>query len=161
MYPTTIGEPNWTWGSTDGPIDLNAIAGGPTGLKGLFAKLKGSNLAADAVNHPFMYGGIAGLGAANVAGLVNDNKVAGQLGGAAVGGLGSLAAHGLLGMSGAPLAILPLAGGLVGSVIDARRKSNELTQQFYAEHPEYNELNNEFGNSMDEFSNYIRQNRYR
>lgn len=83
--------------------------------------------------HPFASAGLGILGATNISGLVDDDKIGGQLVG---GGLG-LAAPALmtkLGMA-APTPIGKLAmvmgGGALGSLFDKLRAKKEAEQQVY------------------------------
>jgi hypothetical protein len=85
--------------------------------------------------HPFKAAGLGVLGAANISGLMDDDKVGGQL----VGGLGGAALPMLmtkLGMA-APTPIGKLAmvmgGGALGSLFDKLRAKKEVEEQAAAQ----------------------------
>lgn len=104
------------------------------GLKGMLAKLKGSKLGSWAYKNPAGAVGLGLGGAANLAGLFDNNKVGGQLIGAGAGaGLGALASH-LLGRSlNVPGYIgAALLGGGIGSGIDMLRANKEKQRQYAA-----------------------------
>lgn len=79
--------------------------------------------------HPFKTAGLVGLGASNIGGLMDNNKFGGQLGGLALGGLGSY----LSGASPYTAAMLTMGGGALGSLFDKLRakKEQEQTQPYY------------------------------
>lgn len=100
-------------------------------LKSAYDKFKGLKPVAGTVNymkaHPGRAAGLGVLGASNVAGLFDNNKLLGQIGGAALGGLTSagLAAAGVPWAHGVNLAWAPMIGGTLGSMFDALRAKNE------------------------------------
>lgn len=75
--------------------------------------------------HPFQSAGLGILGGANIAGLVDNDKFGGQLGGAALGALTSAGMHYLGGVSGVPLAWAPMIGGALGALFDKSREAKE------------------------------------
>ena len=85
-------------------------------------------LAAGAASeHPFKTAGLLGLGAGNLGGLTDNNKFGGQIGGLALGGLGSYLAEDALGPYGKLM--LTLGGGQLGALFDKLRAKRE--QQGY------------------------------
>lgn len=74
--------------------------------------------------HPFQSAGLGILGAGNVAGLFDNDKFGGQIGGATLGAIGSGLMH-AAGVSGVPLAWAPLAGGAIGALWDTSRAAKE------------------------------------
>lgn len=106
---------------------VNTSKGVESGLKNTFGVLK-NNIKA----HPLASAGIGALGAANVAGLVDDNKVAGQLLGSLGGGLAS---HFLVQNPMAKLAIT-MGGGTLGALFDklrAKKEAERAAQEQYAQ----------------------------
>lgn len=83
--------------------------------------------------HPWASAGMGALGAANVAGLVDDDKIAGQL----VGGLGSGVIANLAGVSPMASLAIGLGGGTLGSLFDKLRAKKELEQQSMHQQQEY------------------------
>lgn len=78
--------------------------------------------------HPFKTAGLVGLGAGNIGGLMDNNKFGGQLGGLALGGLGSY----LAGASPYTAAMMTMGGGALGSLFDKlRAKKEQQNQQPY------------------------------
>ena len=75
--------------------------------------------------HPYLSAGIGALGAANIAGLVDDNKIGGQL----VGGLAGGIIPAMLGVSPMTSIALGLGGGTLGSLFDKLRAKKEAEQQ--------------------------------
>lgn len=75
--------------------------------------------------HPWASAGIGALGAVNLAGLVDDDKIGGQL----VGGLGAGIGSALAGVSPVAAIALGLGGGTLGSLFDKLRAKKELEQQ--------------------------------
>lgn len=76
--------------------------------------------------HPWQSAGYAALGAANLGGLFDDNKVLGQILGAAGGGLGGY----VLGSSPKTAILSALIGGGLGSLFDKLR-NNEYNNYKY------------------------------
>lgn len=95
----------------------------------MFETLKGSAPVTFMKAHPYQSAGLGILGASNLAGLFDNGYVGGQLGGAALGGAGSLAMHALGNVSGVPLAWAPLIGGALGSLWDKSREARDREQQ--------------------------------
>ena len=95
----------------------------------MFNSLKGSAPVAFMKAHPFQSAGLGILGGANVAGLLDNDKMGGQLVGAGLGGAGSLAMHAIGGVTGLPLAWAPLAGGAIGALWDKSRDAKEKEEQ--------------------------------
>ena len=91
----------------------------------LFTKLKGSAPVAFMKAHPYQSAGLGILGGANVAGLFDNNKLLGQLGGAAAGALADIPIHALTGATGVNLAWAPMVGGAIGSLFDKAREAKE------------------------------------
>lgn len=106
---------------------VNTSKGVESGLKNTFGVLK-NNIKA----HPLASAGMGALGAANVAGLTDDNKIAGQL----LGGLGGgLASHFLVQNPMAKLAIT-MGGGTLGALFDklrAKKEAERAAQEQYAQ----------------------------
>lgn len=75
--------------------------------------------------HPFKTAGLVGLGAGNIGGLMDNNKFGGQLGGLALGGLGSY----LAGANPYTAAMLTMGGGELGALFDKLRAKREQPQQ--------------------------------
>lgn len=112
-----------------------AAAGTPlkTKLVDLWGKLKGSQLGKWAHANPWGAAGLGLGGVANVAGLFDNDKVAGQLTGAGLGIGGSLLANQL----GAKLTNPTIAGitmgtGALGSFFDMLRANKEKYNQYAA-----------------------------
>lgn len=78
-----------------------------------------------AKEHPFKTAGLVGLGAGNVGGLTDNNKFGGQLGGLALGGLGSY----LMGANPYTAAMMTMGGGELGALFDKLRAKREQPQQ--------------------------------
>lgn len=102
-----------------------AGAGASFNNPSIWTTLKNSAPMQFAAQHPYQTAGLGILGSANVAGLFDNDKFGGQLGGAALGGLGSAALHSLRGVTGLPLAWAPLIGGAVGALFDKSREVKE------------------------------------
>lgn len=106
---------------------VNTSKGVESGLKNTFGVLK-NNIKA----HPLASAGIGALGAANIAGLADDNKVAGQL----LGGLGGgVASHFLTQNPMAKLAIT-MGGGTLGALFDklrAKKEAERAAQEQYTQ----------------------------
>lgn len=79
-----------------------------------------------AKEHPFKTIGLAGLGAGNIGGLMDNKKFGGQLAGLGLGGLGALSLA-----SGNPYmaAMLTMGGGELGALFDKLRARKELEEQ--------------------------------
>ncbi len=75
--------------------------------------------------HPFKTAGLVGLGAGNIGGLMDNNKFGGQLGGLALGGLGSY----LMGASPYTAAMMTMGGGELGALFDKLRAKKEQPNQ--------------------------------
>ena len=83
-----------------------------------------------ASEHPFKTAGLVGLGMGNLGGLTDNNRFGGQIGGLALGGLGSYMAGDALGPYGKLM--LTLGGGQLGSLFDKlRAKKEQQPQQYY------------------------------
>ena len=80
-----------------------------------------------AKEHPFKTAGLIGLGAGNLGGLTDNNRFGGQLGGLALGGLGSY----LMGANPYTAAMLTMGGGQLGALFDKLRSKREQPQQYY------------------------------
>lgn len=91
------------------------------------SKIKGlaSNLLTNVKLHPYKTGALVALGAGNLGGLVDNDKFGGQLGGAALSGLGAYA----LGFNPYSTALLALGGGELGSLFDKLRAKKDAEQQ--------------------------------
>lgn len=75
--------------------------------------------------HPYLSAGMGALGAANIAGLVDDNKIGGQI----VGGLAGGVLPAVMGASPMTAIGLGLGGGMLGSLFDKLRAKKEAEQQ--------------------------------
>ena len=107
------------------PINIGAALGeNGAGLRDLGQAAMGAASA-----HPFKTAGLVGLGAGNLGGLTDNDKFGGQLGGLALGGLGSY----MMGTNPYTAALLTLGGGELGSLYDKlrARKEMEQPQPFY------------------------------
>ena len=78
-----------------------------------------------AKRHPFKTAGLIGLGAGNIGGLMDNNKFGGQLGGLALGGIGSY----LAGVSPYTAAMMTMGGGELGALFDKLRAKREQQNQ--------------------------------
>lgn len=88
-----------------------------TGMKdGMF-----KNLATYATKNPLQTAGMAGLGIANIPGLVNDDNILGQL----LGGAAGAAIPYFMGAGAPGIIASGLAGGLGGSLIDTLIQSSQ------------------------------------
>lgn len=76
--------------------------------------------------HPFLTGAGALTTGMNIAGLTDDDKFGGQLGGAALGGLGSYMA----GLEPGYAYLATTAGGALGSLFDKLRTKREQEAQY-------------------------------
>lgn len=76
--------------------------------------------------HPFKTMGLAGLGAGNIGGLTDNDKFGGQLGGLALGGLGSY----LMGANPYAAAMMTMGGGQLGALFDKLRARREQEQSY-------------------------------
>ena len=83
--------------------------------------------------HPWAAAGMGALGAANIAGLVDDDKFGGQL----VGGLGGGLIANLAGASPVASLAIGLGGGTLGSLFDKLRAKKEAEQQALYQQQEY------------------------
>lgn len=110
----------------------------------LFTKLKGSAPVAFMKAHPYQSAGLGILGGANVAGLFDNNKLFGQLGGAAAGALADIPIHALTGATGVNLAWAPMVGGAIGSLFDKAREAKDRSNRWMQANPEdaawYNDI---------------------
>lgn len=93
----------------------NPFANPSTSLKGLFLKMR---------QHPFKTAGLGITGAMNIAGLLDDEHVGGQILGAAVPGL----VAGVAGASPYTIAMSALGGGSIGSLFDKLRTKRDEQQ---------------------------------
>lgn len=75
--------------------------------------------------HPWASAGLGALGAANVAGIMDDDKIGGQLIGGIGGGLLAAAAK----ANPMTATAVGLGGGMLGSLFDKLRAKKELEQQ--------------------------------
>lgn len=89
------------------------------------------NIAMNAAKaHPYAAMGLGTLGAMNIGGLTDNDKFGGQLGGAALGGLGATLAQD----NPALQAALVMGGGSLGSLFDklrAKKEQEQLQEQRY------------------------------
>lgn len=83
--------------------------------------------------HPYLSAGIGAMGAANIAGLVDDNKIGGQL----VGGLAGGVIPAMMGANPMTAIALGLGGGTLGSLFDKLRAKKEAEQQTMYQQQEY------------------------
>lgn len=83
--------------------------------------------------HPFAAGALGLAGAANIAGLVDNNKVGGQL----IGGAAGAALPALFGASPMTTIALGATGGALGSLFDKLRAKKEAEQQSMYQQQEY------------------------
>lgn len=95
------------------------------GVTGNSLKNTGSMLLKNIKAHPYLSAGMGALGAANIAGLVDDNKIGGQL----VGGLAGGVIPAVMGASPMAAIGLGLGGGMLGSLFDKLRAKKEAEQQ--------------------------------
>lgn len=112
-----------------------AMAGTPlkTKLIDLWGKLKGSQLGKWTAANPWGAAGLGLGGIANIAGLFDNDKVAGQLGGAGLGIGGALLANKLgAGLSNPAIAGITLGTGALGSLFDTLRANKEKYNQYAA-----------------------------
>lgn len=92
---------------------------------GVNASQLGSLALGAAKAHPFKTAGLVGLGAGNIGGLTDNDKFGGQLGGLALGGLGSYLAK----ANPYAAAMMTMGGGALGSLFDKLRAKKELEKQ--------------------------------
>jgi hypothetical protein len=98
----------------------------PDGSTGNALKNTMGLLGANVKAHPLMSAGLGALGVSNIAGLTDDDKLAGQLLGSGAGFLASnLVAHP------AAKAAIMMGGGTLGSLFDKLRAKKEAEQQMY------------------------------
>lgn len=83
--------------------------------------------------HPFAAAGLGALGATNLAGLVDDNKVGAQL----IGGAAGAAIPALFGASPLTTIAVGMGGGALGSLFDKLRAKKESEQQSMYQQQEY------------------------
>lgn len=83
--------------------------------------------------HPLAAAGMGAMGAANIAGLVDDDKIGGQL----VGGLAGGVIPAMMGANPMTAIALGLGGGTLGSLFDKLRAKKELEQQSMYQQQEY------------------------
>ena len=103
------------------------------GLKGLLAKLKGSKLGGWVYKNPAAAAGLGLGGAANIAGLFDNDKVIGQLTGVGLGIGGSLLANKLgAHLSNPMVAGISLGTGALGAFFDMLRANKEKYNQYAA-----------------------------
>lgn len=116
-----------------GTLDMRAIGGIPQLDTTNFDKGEGpgfGNVAAltgaAIKNHPFKAIGLAGLGAGNIGGFMDNNKFGGQLAGLGLGGLGAATLA-----SGNPYmqAMITMGGGELGALFDKLRARKELEEK--------------------------------
>jgi hypothetical protein len=103
------------------------------GVTGNSLKNTGSMLLKNIQAHPYISAGMGALGAANVAGLVDDNKVGAQL----IGGAAGAALPALFGASPMTTIALGATGGALGSLFDKLRAKKESEQQSMYQQQEY------------------------
>lgn len=121
--------------ATDAAAEAMAAEGaeGAGGLKGLLAKLKGSKLGGWVYKNPAAAAGLGLGGAANIAGLFDNDKVIGQLTGAGLGVGGSLLANKLgAHLSNPMVAGISLGTGALGAFFDMLRANKEKQRQYAA-----------------------------
>lgn len=108
------------------PLNIGAALGEQGGVT---AGQLGSLALGAAKAHPFKTAGLIGLGAGNIGGLTDNDKFGGQLGGLALGGLGSYLAD----ANPYTAAIMTMGGGQLGSLFDKlrARKEQEQAQPYY------------------------------
>ena len=75
--------------------------------------------------NPWQSAGLGALGVANIAGLIDDDKIGGQL----VGGLAGGVIPAVMGANPMTAIALGLGGGTLGSIFDKLRAKKELEQQ--------------------------------
>lgn len=93
---------------------------------GQTAKL-GLNAAAE---HPFYTAGLVGAGVGNIAGLTDNDKYGGQIGGLGLGGLGAyLLSRAGVGVNPYVGTMMTLGGGALGSLFDKLRARKEQEQE--------------------------------
>ena len=120
--PTMLKLANWLNSNSEKPMKMNpdGVTIGEMGKMGLGA----------ASAHPFLTGAGALTTGMNIAGLTDNDKFGGQLGGAALGGLGSY----LAGLNPGYAYLATTAGGALGSLFDKLRAKREqeaaLAQQY-------------------------------
>ena len=103
------------------PMNLDTALGDQGGIS---LPQMGSLALGAAKQHPFKTAGLVGLGAGNIGGLTDNNKFGGQLGGLALGGLGSY----LAGVNPYTAAMLTMGGGELGALFDKLRAKREQEQ---------------------------------
>lgn len=107
------------------PPEGFAVPEGMGNVSGLRTTM--SNLGANIKANPGMSAGLGLAGAANVAGLFDNDKIGGQL----LGGVGGYAIPKLMGSTWGPagMALSTLGGGALGSLFDKLRAQKELEAQ--------------------------------
>lgn len=107
--------------------NLNASTGGNPILGNSLTGKAAAGIALDAAKaHPFKTAGLIGSAAGNIGGLTDNDKFGGQLGGLALGGLGSYLAGDALGPYGKLM--LTMGGGNLGALFDKLRARKEMEQ---------------------------------
>lgn len=119
-------------GAVDEMGNVTNVAGAPGNFAealsqqgGVNAGQLGSLALGAAKAHPFKTAGLVGLGASNIGGLTDNDKFGGQLGGLALGGLGSY----LMEANPYTAAMMTMGGGALGSLFDKLRAQKEQEQQ--------------------------------
>ena len=105
---------------------LARASGGNGQITGPISSRNMGRLAVGAAKaHPFKTAGLVGLSAGNIGGLMDNDKFGGQLGGLALGGLGSY----LMETNPYTAAMLTMGGGELGALFDKLRAKKEQEQQ--------------------------------
>lgn len=105
----------------------NFTQGKGTPVSGNALKNTGALIYENAKAHPGMAALTGGLGAMNIAGLVDNDNIIGQLGGSVIGGL---AGSKLLGLKPYGTINAALAGGALGGLFDVLRSKKEQEEQY-------------------------------
>lgn len=103
------------------PLNIGAALGEQGGIN---AGQMGSLALGAAKAHPFKTAGLLASGLGNVGGLTDNDKFGAQLGGLALGGLGSY----MLGLDPYAAAMMTMGGGNLGSLFDKLRAKKEAEQ---------------------------------
>lgn len=118
-----FGQPSDTQGVADIiPTNFDAAIGDQGGITG---SQLGSLALGAAKAHPFKTAGLLGTGAANIGGLMDNDKFGGQLAGLGLGGLG---AYALANGNPYTAAMMTMGGGTLGALFDKLRAKKEQEQ---------------------------------
>lgn len=104
------------------PTNFDAAIGDQGGITGSQLGSLALNAAKD---HPFKTAGLLGTGAANIGGLMDNDKFGGQLAGLGLGGLG---AYTLAKGNPYTAAMMTMGGGTLGALFDKLRAKKEQEQ---------------------------------